>query len=183
MPLLEPLGTEIPDSRMPSLPVVEALEVLEELGARCRPRLPRRVVDELELQRGKEASPRPRCPSNSPGGLCCRRSHAWRLDPRITPIIGTVRSKPWNIWILSRRTSRNTGGNQWPGNSSRGLTTMRASRCPRAPPIVQARKARRKRIPSRPLGSGRALRVDCQQVAPLSPAFDHRQQKLRGTPR
>src|SRR2546425_11778438 len=55
MPLLEPPGTEIPESRMPSLPVVEPLDVVEELSARCRPRRPRRVVDELDLQRGKEA--------------------------------------------------------------------------------------------------------------------------------
>src|SRR6266542_6985237 len=55
MPLLEPPGTEIPESRMPSLPVIEPLDVVEELGARRRPRLPRRVVDELDLQRGEEA--------------------------------------------------------------------------------------------------------------------------------
>jgi len=39
---------------MPSLPVVENLEVIEQLGARRRPRGPRRVVDELDLQRREE---------------------------------------------------------------------------------------------------------------------------------
>src|SRR5438445_10863023 len=36
---------------MSPLPVVEDLEVIEQFGARCRPRGPRRVVDELDLQR------------------------------------------------------------------------------------------------------------------------------------
>ena len=40
---------------MPPLPVRESLDALEELVARRRPRLPRRVVDELDLQRRKEA--------------------------------------------------------------------------------------------------------------------------------
>src|SRR3989449_590815 len=39
---------------MPPLPVVEDLEVIEQLGARRRPRGPRRVVDELDLQRREE---------------------------------------------------------------------------------------------------------------------------------
>src|SRR5712692_1803337 len=40
---------------MPSPPVVERLEVLEELAARRGPRVPSRVVDELDLQRCEEA--------------------------------------------------------------------------------------------------------------------------------
>src|SRR5947209_17243594 len=39
---------------MSPLPVVEDLEVIEQFGARCRPRGPRRVVDELDLQRREE---------------------------------------------------------------------------------------------------------------------------------
>src|SRR2546425_9558558 len=53
--LLERSGTEIAKRRMPSPPVVEALEVIEELTARRGPRAPGRVVDELDLQRGEEA--------------------------------------------------------------------------------------------------------------------------------
>src|SRR6266571_6741616 len=48
-------GAEIPERRMPPLPIVEALEVLEELGARRRPRGPGRVVDQLDLQRREKA--------------------------------------------------------------------------------------------------------------------------------
>src|SRR5437762_6919455 len=39
---------------MPPPPVVEDLEVIEQLAARRRPRGPRRVVDELDLQRREE---------------------------------------------------------------------------------------------------------------------------------
>src|SRR5437899_11377154 len=53
--LLERSGTEIAKRRMPSPPVVEGLEVIEELTARRGPRAPGRVVDELDLQRGEEA--------------------------------------------------------------------------------------------------------------------------------
>ena len=52
---LEGPGAEIAERRMPPLPVVEDLEVLEELGARRGPRGPRRVVDQLDLQRREEA--------------------------------------------------------------------------------------------------------------------------------
>src|SRR5881296_1078632 len=40
---------------MPPLPIVEELEVLEELGARRRPSGPGRVMDQLDLQRREEA--------------------------------------------------------------------------------------------------------------------------------
>src|SRR5256885_9619289 len=40
---------------MPPLPIVEELEVLEELGARHRPGGPGRIVDQLDLQRREEA--------------------------------------------------------------------------------------------------------------------------------
>src|SRR2546422_416104 len=40
---------------MSSPPIVEGLEVIEELTARRGPRGPGRVVDELDLQRGEEA--------------------------------------------------------------------------------------------------------------------------------
>ena len=39
---------------MPSLPIVEDLDVLEERGARRRARRPRGVVDELDLERAEE---------------------------------------------------------------------------------------------------------------------------------
>src|SRR5512144_181700 len=53
--MLEHSGAEVAQRRMSPLPVVELLDVVEELGARRRPRLPRGVVDEFDLQRGKEA--------------------------------------------------------------------------------------------------------------------------------
>src|SRR6266851_3730552 len=40
---------------MPPLPIVEELEILEEVGARRRPSGPGRVVDQLNLQRREEA--------------------------------------------------------------------------------------------------------------------------------
>src|SRR2546426_11875251 len=40
---------------MPPLAIVEEFEVLEELGARCRPRGPGRVMDQLDFQRREEA--------------------------------------------------------------------------------------------------------------------------------
>src|SRR2546425_2973630 len=40
---------------MPPLPIVEELEILEELGARRRPSGPGRVVDQLDLQRREKA--------------------------------------------------------------------------------------------------------------------------------
>src|SRR5256712_14063741 len=40
---------------MPPLPIVEELEVLEELGARRRPSGPGRVMDQLDFQRREEA--------------------------------------------------------------------------------------------------------------------------------
>jgi hypothetical protein len=40
---------------MPPLPIVEALEVVERLGARRRAGGPRRVVDQLDLERREEA--------------------------------------------------------------------------------------------------------------------------------
>src|SRR5262245_54999727 len=40
---------------MSPLPIVEELEVLDERGARRRPRGPGRVVDQLDLQRREEA--------------------------------------------------------------------------------------------------------------------------------
>src|SRR5260370_34424176 len=54
-PLLERSGTEIAKRRMPPLPIVETLQVIEELGARRRPSGPGRVVDQLDLERGEEA--------------------------------------------------------------------------------------------------------------------------------
>src|SRR5213594_3418705 len=53
-PPLERPRAEIAERRMSPLPVVEDLEVIEQLGARRRPRGPRRVVDELDLQRREE---------------------------------------------------------------------------------------------------------------------------------
>jgi hypothetical protein len=46
----------IAERRMPPLPFVEDLEVIEQLGARRRSRGPRRVVDELDLQRREKLS-------------------------------------------------------------------------------------------------------------------------------
>src|SRR5262245_22974280 len=54
-PTLDYALHEIPERRMPPLPIVEELEVLEELGARCRPSGPGRVVDQLNLQRREKA--------------------------------------------------------------------------------------------------------------------------------
>src|SRR5712691_4871893 len=54
-PSLEGPGAEIPERRMPPLAIVEEFEVLEELGARCRPRGPGRVMDQLDFQRREEA--------------------------------------------------------------------------------------------------------------------------------
>src|SRR2546428_9148164 len=53
-PPLERPRAEIAERRMPPPPVVEDLEVIEQLAARRRPRGPRRVVDELDLQRREE---------------------------------------------------------------------------------------------------------------------------------
>ena len=47
--------TAIPERRMPPLPIVEELEILEELGARRRPSGPGHVVDQLDLQRREKA--------------------------------------------------------------------------------------------------------------------------------
>src|SRR5947209_12628090 len=74
---------------MPPPPVVEDLEVIEQLAARRRPRGPRRVVDELDLQRGEEALGDGVVPAVAPPASCCRRSRAapasagsrrWRTD-------------------------------------------------------------------------------------------------------
>src|SRR2546426_1828385 len=53
-PPLERPRAEIAERRMSPLPVVEDLKVIEQLGARRRPRGPRRVVHELDLQRREE---------------------------------------------------------------------------------------------------------------------------------
>ena len=52
---LERSRTEVAKRRMPPLPIVEELEVLEELGVRLRPGGPDGVVDQLDLQRREEA--------------------------------------------------------------------------------------------------------------------------------
>ena len=55
VPSLERSGTKVAKRRMPPLPIVEALEVIEELGARRRPGGPGRVVDQLDLEGREEA--------------------------------------------------------------------------------------------------------------------------------
>src|SRR5215831_10296964 len=52
---LEGPRTEIAEHRMPSLGIVEELEILEERGARRRARGTHRVVDQLDLQRREKA--------------------------------------------------------------------------------------------------------------------------------
>src|SRR2546422_927227 len=52
---LERSGTEVAESRMTALSIVEELQVLEEIGTRGGARGPGGVVDELDLQRREEA--------------------------------------------------------------------------------------------------------------------------------
>src|SRR5215510_16402782 len=63
---LECSGAEIAKRRMPPLPIVEELEVVEELGPGRRPSGPGHVVDKLDLQRREEALRDGIVPANSP---------------------------------------------------------------------------------------------------------------------
>src|SRR5262245_59788019 len=53
--MFERSGTVVTKRRMPPLPVVKELDVLDELRARRRPRVPHGVENKLDLQCGEEA--------------------------------------------------------------------------------------------------------------------------------
>src|SRR5262245_46506272 len=53
--MFERSGTEVAKRRMTSPAIIEELEIVEEVGASLAAGSPRRVVDELDLQRGEEA--------------------------------------------------------------------------------------------------------------------------------
>src|SRR3989441_11952065 len=86
---------------MPPLPIVEELEVLEELGARSRPSGPGRVMDQLDLQGREEALGDGVVPAIAP------TAHA-ADDPvlRQHPLVVATGVLPKFNWSLQHRTER-----------------------------------------------------------------------------
>lgn len=100
---------------MPSPPVVEELEIFEQLGARRGPRGPGGVVDELDLQRGEEALSHRIVPAIAPATHTAD-DPVLREDPLVVAagVLARVSTKPGEVQLRSFDGSRDRVVSGWP---------------------------------------------------------------------